>query len=158
MLLIVAHSGFRLWPPHPVDDAGIMSGGFEPFLGADDLLLGGPALLGGERWTWADVLTYVYDDQPPYDQYADNNWEKVPSHRHASDTATQAVAWRCKRIGKVLQSWLFVMPQRRFLSLRHTAPLCLFYRRKSRLRERNFCATWLSAPTGTALALRAARW
>jgi hypothetical protein len=66
-----------------------MSGGFEPFLGADDLLLGGPALLGGERWTWADVLTYVYDDQPPYDQYADNNWEKVPSHRHASDTATR---------------------------------------------------------------------
>jgi hypothetical protein len=89
LLLIGAHSGFRLGPPHPVDAAGIMAGGFEPFLGAFDLLLGGPALLGGERWPRADTLADVYDDQPPYDEYADHTWENVPSHRHASDTVTR---------------------------------------------------------------------
>ena len=38
------------------------------------------------------------------------------------------------------------------------APLCRSYRHVSRLRERNFCATWLSAQMCTAMAVRAARW
>jgi hypothetical protein len=48
VFLVITHRGVRLGPPHPVDAAGIVSGGFEPFLGAFDLLLGGPALLRGE--------------------------------------------------------------------------------------------------------------
>ena len=48
VVLIGAHRGVRLRPPHPVDAAGIVSGGFKPFLGAFDLLRGGPALLRGE--------------------------------------------------------------------------------------------------------------
>jgi hypothetical protein len=39
LVLKISHSGFRLWPPHSVDAAGIMSGGFELFLGAFELLL-----------------------------------------------------------------------------------------------------------------------
>ena len=48
VLLIGAHRGVCLGSPHPVDAAGIVSGGFEPFLGAFDLLLGGAALLRSE--------------------------------------------------------------------------------------------------------------
>ena len=36
-------------------------------------------------------------------------------------------------------------------------PLCRSYRHVSRLRERNLCATGLSTPMGTAMAVRAAR-
>ena len=76
LVLKISHRGFRLGPPHPVDAAGIMSGGFEPFLGACDLLLRWSALLGGERGTRADVLAHVYDDQPRDDTYANNNGKK----------------------------------------------------------------------------------
>ena len=89
MVLIGAHRGVRLGPPHPVDAAGIVSGGFEPFLGAFDLLLGGSALLSSEGGTRADELAHVEHHQPRYDTYADNNWEKVPSHRHASVPETR---------------------------------------------------------------------
>jgi len=81
LFLKISHSGFRLGPPHSVDAAGIIPGGFELFLGAFDLLLRWSALLGGERCTRADMLTHVYDDQPRYDTYANNNEEKVASHR-----------------------------------------------------------------------------
>ena len=86
-MLIGSHSAFRLGPPHPVDVAGIMSGGFEPFLRPFDLLLGGQTLLGGERRPRAEGLSHVYKEQPRYDTDADNNWKKVPSHTHASATA-----------------------------------------------------------------------